>query len=244
MFGWSNSHLHQAEVFPNVVLHSDKKLPGTIKSCGRKRPLEDYELGDALAIDHWKRFEMADRPIYRVQPKVRQRKDEFDSIMTMEDKILTLESIWTPNEKNNVSDGECSNAEVGIVYVYDLGDEWTVHITCEQGKIFYRADVPSNLPVITDAAGAPPIEHASGDVFGEEDAEDKTVSPRLFDASYFQGYCEGTVTSCTRKTELEILTNAETEEKRREYLLRQKEKQERIANGEQEEEDEESDEEY
>ncbi|KIK94743.1 hypothetical protein PAXRUDRAFT_428267 [Paxillus rubicundulus Ve08.2h10] len=90
MFGWSDSHLHQAEVFPNVVLHSDKKLPGFIKSCGRKRPIEDYELGDALAINHWERFERADRPIYRVRPKVRHRGDEFDRIMTMEDKVSHL----------------------------------------------------------------------------------------------------------------------------------------------------------
>lgn len=69
MFGWSDSHLHRAEVFSNVVLFDDgdsEPLVGTIKSCGRKRPLEDYELGDPLAIDDWKRFEPANQPIYRV----------------------------------------------------------------------------------------------------------------------------------------------------------------------------------
>ena len=48
MFGWSDSHLHRSEVFPNVVLFDgdSEALVGTIKSCGRRRPLEDYELGD------------------------------------------------------------------------------------------------------------------------------------------------------------------------------------------------------
>lgn len=121
MFGWSDSHLHHAEVFPNVVLHDDEELIGTIKSCGRKRPLEHYELGDRWAIDHWRRFEPANQPIYRVQPKVTRRKDEFDSVMTMEEKGLTLESIWSHNEANNVSDGQCSNIQIAIVYTYDLG---------------------------------------------------------------------------------------------------------------------------
>lgn len=72
----------------------------------------------------------------------------------------------------------------------------------------------------------------------EDDAEDKNVSPRLFDVSYFQGYCEGKVTSESRKTRLAILTQEEMEAWHREYLKRQKEKQDRIANGEQDEEDE------
>ena len=77
----------------------------------------------------------------------------------------------------------------------------------------------------------------------ERDAEDKTVPSRFFDVSYFQGYCEGRITSESRKTKLEILTQEEVEEQRREYLQRQKEKQDRIANGEQDEDEDENDEE-
>lgn len=65
------------------------------------------------------------------------------------------------------------------------------------------------------------------------------VPPRFFDVSYFQGYCEGKITSESRKTKLEILTLEEAEDQRREYLRRQKERQERIANGEYEEDEEE-----
>lgn len=172
MFGWSDSHLHHAEAFPNAVLHDDEELVGTIKSCGRKRPLEDYELGDRWAIDDWERFEPANKPIYRVQPKVTRRKDRFDQVMTMEEKRVALESIWTQNEANNVSDGQCSNAQIAIIYTYDFGgtyitftislnphhrplsDEWTVHITCEQGNIFHRLDTPNNHPIFKDARGA------------------------------------------------------------------------------------------
>ncbi|KAF8133980.1 hypothetical protein EV363DRAFT_1325176 [Boletus edulis] len=123
MFGWSDSHLHHAEVFPNVVLYDydSEALIGTIKSCGRRRPLEDYEQGDPSAIDHWRRFEPEDKPIYRVQPKVTRIKDPYDRVITMEEKAVTLESVWTQNEANNVSDGECSNAQIGIVYTYDFG---------------------------------------------------------------------------------------------------------------------------
>ena len=123
MFGWSDSHLHRSEVFPNVVLFDgdSEALVGTIKSCGRRRPLEDYELGDPRAIDHWRRFEPENQPIYRVQPKVTRRKDEFDGVMLMEEKSLTLESIWSRNEANNVSDGQCSNSQIAIIYTYDFG---------------------------------------------------------------------------------------------------------------------------
>lgn len=78
----------------------------------------------------------------------------------------------------------------------------------------------------------------------EDDAEEKTVPPRLFDVSYFQGYCEGKITSESRKTRLEILTLEEAEDRRHEYLRRQKGKQDRIARGEQDEDEEYEDEEY
>lgn len=120
MFGWSDSHLHHAEVFPNTVLHDEEGLLGTIKSCGRKRPPEDYELGDYWAMDHWQRFVPADQPIYRVQLKVTSRKDKIDRVMTMEEKGVALESIWTHNEAHNVSDGQCSNAQIAIIYTYDF----------------------------------------------------------------------------------------------------------------------------
>jgi hypothetical protein len=72
------------------------------------------------------------------------------------------------------------------------------------------------------------------------------VPSRFFDVSYFQGYCEGKITSESRKTKLDILTREEAEERRRGYLRRQKEKQDRIANGEQyeDEEYEDSEDEY
>ena len=123
MFGWSDSHLHHAEVFPNVVLFDgdSEALVGTIKSCGRCRPTPDWALGDPRLVDDWRRFQPENQPIYRVQPKVTRRRDPIDDVMIMEEKRLALESIWPHNEANNVSDGECSNAQIGIIYTYDLG---------------------------------------------------------------------------------------------------------------------------
>ncbi|KAH0832177.1 hypothetical protein J3R83DRAFT_13092 [Lanmaoa asiatica] len=241
MFGWSDSHLHHAEVYPNVVLHDEQELLGTIKSCGRKRPLEDYELGDPIAIDDWTRFAPANQPIYRVQPKVTRRKDPFNSVMTMEEKGVTLESIWSHNEAHNMN-GRCTS-------LVDKGISSTIWI------------LPAISPFSNTSEGAPPIEHVQCDIPGviilrsimvtlaltryltqEYDAEDKTVSPRFFDVSYFQGYCKGKITSESRKTRLDILTEEEAEDRRCEYLQRQKEKRERIASGEQDEDEEEEDE--
>ena len=121
----NNSHLHRAEVFSNAALHDEASLMGTIKSCGRKRPLEDDELTDEWVVADWQRFEPADKPIYRIQPKVKDRKDKIDGIMKMEEKGMTLESIWTPKEANNVSDGQCSNAEIAVIYTYDFSGTYT-----------------------------------------------------------------------------------------------------------------------
>ena len=76
----------------------------------------------------------------------------------------------------------------------------------------------------------------------EDDTEDKVVPLRFFDVSYFQGYCEGKITSEACKTKLEILTREEAEEQCRKYLRRQKEKQDRIASGEQDKDEEYEDE--
>ena len=123
MFGWSDSHLHHAEVFPNVVLFDgdSEALVGTIKSCGRRRAMPDWALGDPAVMADWMRFEPETEPIYRVQPRVTRRRDGIDDVMIMEEKGLALESIWSHNEANNVSDGQCSNAQIGIIYTYDLG---------------------------------------------------------------------------------------------------------------------------
>ncbi|KIJ59493.1 hypothetical protein HYDPIDRAFT_118484 [Hydnomerulius pinastri MD-312] len=227
-----------------------------IKSCGRKRPLRDYELQNEHMIEIWERFEKADQPIMKVEPKRRNRSpsydfDDLDGIEMVEEKELSLASIWTPDERNNVSEGECSNAQVGIIYTYDFGGEWNVHITCEEGNIFYTTDVEGNLPIFKEAQGAPPIEHASGHVPGELEGNEKTVSPHLFDPSYFQAYCKGTVTSCARKTELEIITSAEAEErckererKAREARAKRDQEGDGVEEGDEEDEDEDEDEGY
>ena len=107
------------------MLHDEASLMGTIRPCGRKRPLEDDELADEWVVADWQRFEPADKPIYRIQPKVKDRKDKINGIMKMEEKGMTLKSIWTPKEANNVSDGQCSNAEIAVIYTYDFSGTYT-----------------------------------------------------------------------------------------------------------------------
>ncbi|KAH0832175.1 hypothetical protein J3R83DRAFT_13088 [Lanmaoa asiatica] len=121
MFGWSDTHLHHAEVYPNVVLHDEQELLGTIKSCGRKRPLEDYELGDPIADRRLDALCTGKSAYLSRTTQGHSQKGPVNSVMTMEEKGVTLESIWSHNEAHNVSDGQCSNAQIAIVYTYDSG---------------------------------------------------------------------------------------------------------------------------
>lgn len=227
MFGWSNSHLHRAEVVSHVVMHDPNgELAGTMKRWGRKPMLGEYlggeeeDYGDRIS---W-RYERDDNPIYHVD-EYGVRPEGFGEVYakSIKDYKLKLGEIWTKDYKNNASLGESPNDDIGIIYEYDLGDSWTVHISCDAKELFYDSKTPINTPFVVKAQGAPPIEHAPDDFIpGEEDANDKTVSDRIFVPANFELYCEGKLMSCARRTELAIYT-PEEEAERQKRLQRQRE---------------------
>lgn len=130
--------------------------------------------------------------------------------------------IWTRDFTNNASLGESPNDEIGIIYEYDFGDTWTVHISCDPKELFFDSRAPMNVPIIRQAQGAPPIEHAPEFVPGEDDPDDKTVSDRIFVRENFELYCQGKLMSCARRTELAIYT-PEEEAERQKRLQHQRE---------------------
>ncbi|KAG2094297.1 hypothetical protein BD769DRAFT_1519286 [Suillus cothurnatus] len=244
MFGWSNSHLHRAEVVSYVVMHDPNgDLAGTMKRWGRKPMLgeflggEEEDFGDRIS---WK-YERDDNPIYHVdQYGVRPEGFGEYYAKAIKDSHLKLGEIWTKDFRNNASLGESPNDEIGIIYEYDLGDSWTVHISCDAKELFFESRTPINCPIVKQAKGAPPIEHAPDWIPGEEDANDKTVSDRIFVRENFQLYCEGKLMSCARRTELAIYT-PEEEAERQQRLQRQREQRMEVDSDEENYDDDDDD---
>lgn len=225
--------MHRAEVVSYVVMHDPNgDLAGTMKRWGRKPTFgeflagEEERPGDRIS---WK-FERDDNPIYHVDQSGVRSEYGFgmDYAKAVKDSDLTLGEIWTKDFQNNASLGESPNDELGIIYEYDLGDSWTVHISCEADELFFENEIPLNIPIIEQAHGAPPIEHAPEFVYGEDDANDKTVSDRLFDGENFQLYCEGKLMSCARRTELAIYTPEEEGERQKRLQRLQHEREQRM----------------
>jgi hypothetical protein len=126
MFGWSDSHLHRAEVVSYVVMHDPNgEQVGMMKRWGRKPTFfqeylggKEESYGDRIS---WK-FERDDNPLYNVeqcgQPSMNLG---LDYAKTVKDSDLTLGDVWTKDFENNAARGECQNDELGIIYEYDLG---------------------------------------------------------------------------------------------------------------------------
>ncbi|KAG2358340.1 hypothetical protein BDR07DRAFT_1463083 [Suillus spraguei] len=180
---------------------------------------EEEDFGNRIS---WK-FERDDNPIYHVDSYgVRPEGFGEDYAKAIKDSKLKLGEIWTRDFTNNASLGESPNDEIGIIYEYDFGDTWTVHISCDPKELFFDSRVPMNVPVVKQAQGAPPIEHAPEFVPGEDDPDDKTVSDRIFVRENFELYCQGKLMSCARRTELAIYT-PEEEAERQKRLQHQRE---------------------
>ncbi|KAI0720460.1 hypothetical protein C8T65DRAFT_532813, partial [Cerioporus squamosus] len=122
------------------------------------------------------------------------------------DAEVTLGDVWAWRSRNNLSEGRCSNKDIAILFHYDLGGDWEVHITVEpekDGKYMWKVNPPRNAPVITVAKGGAPVEDAHND-YGEIDAKKKKISDLLFAPDVFERYLKGEVGSTARKTELAV----------------------------------------
>ncbi|KZT28858.1 hypothetical protein NEOLEDRAFT_1108405 [Neolentinus lepideus HHB14362 ss-1] len=209
VFGWNNSHLHQAQVYSHVQMYSGNYRKGEIKKCGRRPPMPTSENEDDIM--YWEHFGPRDLPVYKVVKRRREKKtkygfwDEFDPVEVKEDAELTLGEVWNDDETKNVSGGECKNAEIGIKYEYDLGSSWDIHITIDGDRHIIEAERPSNTPVIRKAKGAPPIEDASEqEIIFENDAAYKTVPKEFYDVETFLRYLRGEIRTTAGEEALEI----------------------------------------
>ncbi|KAG5350752.1 hypothetical protein E4T56_gene16378 [Termitomyces sp. T112] len=188
LFGWNNSHPHEFDVYTHEEMYKDKKKIGQMKKYGHTPDYLDwiYESSDPEREKYfWDLTSNNRAAFYHVvmsSGKARKPGWEFDGAgrnyqEKVQDYELTLDMIWNVSKKDNLSNGVCKNTELGIVYEYDLGASWVVHITLDSQEHFFTISPPSNLPVVVKAAGAPPIEDACGDVPGELEAEDKKINP-------------------------------------------------------------------
>jgi len=211
LFGWSNSHLHQANVYTHVQMHTGNHKIGTMERYGCPPTPPDYMVPKGPNYE----FEMrmwnlvhSNEAHYEVVPKGGNRlgaAQAFDCKERVEDQELTLGMVWDSEKERNVSKGKCDNTEIGIIYEYDLCASWMVHITLEHESDFFNITPAMNLPVVVSAKGAPPIEDVLDDVPGEIEANMKTVNTLLFAEDTFSRYCNGEIWTHADKTELAVV---------------------------------------
>ncbi|KAI0720490.1 hypothetical protein C8T65DRAFT_801401 [Cerioporus squamosus] len=228
IFGWSGGHLHQAQVVTHAELYSpDGPRKGEVKKHRSFRIPEEPAYEDRQQWRHWSltyaRHEHD--PVIRVTPAGSRKKptpsnpnDPWEVLFSQlevpmkKDAEVTLGDVWAPKRRNNVGMGDCSNRKIAIVFEYDFGASWEVHVTVEpemNGEYMWKVDTPRNHPVITVAKGGPPVEDSYDDS-GEIDAEMKPVSPLLFTETIFEKFLAGAVYSVAREKELAIVeTDAE-----------------------------------
>ncbi|KAJ6589599.1 hypothetical protein B0H19DRAFT_1303954 [Mycena capillaripes] len=185
MFGWSGDHAHRASVYSHVEMYS-----GNYKAYHMKKIQFFWRLcGQCGAAGRGS----GPVPFAGVEPV-----------------------------RRNASKGACGNKEIGVIYEYDLGGSflfllelvtdtyniagasWEIHITMDRDNDFFTVQPASNLPIIVVGKnkGAPPIEDAHGEVFGELDGRQKDILSIFYDDDVFKRYLNGEVSSIASRTAL------------------------------------------
>ncbi|KAJ7174186.1 hypothetical protein C8R43DRAFT_1102645 [Mycena crocata] len=220
MFGWSGEHTHRARVYSHIEMYSGNYKAGHIKKYGKPEPMPEGYESDELMAQHHELMRRKDIAEYEVVVQGRSTKlrgrnyfgdfvDNADEVV--EDQNLCLSQVWNRKLRRNGSKGACTNKEMGIIYEYDLGASWSVHITMDREEDFFTLPSASNLPimVVGKNKGAPPIEDVRGDVFGEIEGRHKTIAPMFFERDVFEKHLKGEVSSRAGKTALKVkeLTN-------------------------------------
>ncbi|RPD62385.1 hypothetical protein L227DRAFT_498866 [Lentinus tigrinus ALCF2SS1-6] len=244
IFGWSGDHLHEAEVVTNVERYSPNgPRKGEVKKHRSFRvPEAPDRHEDIRAFQEWLLvYSKSERdPAMKVSPNPRKRQhnppldmnDPWDVLFASleypvrKDAEVTLGDVWAWKSRDNLSKGQCSNMDIAILFHYDLGASWDVHITVEpekDGSYMWKANPPRNAPVITVAKGGAPVEDAHSD-YGEVDAKKKKVANELFAPDVFERYLKGEIGSTARKAELAVY-NVEEERARRQARAQERERQ-------------------
>ncbi|KAJ7482999.1 hypothetical protein B0H11DRAFT_2021759 [Mycena galericulata] len=213
MFGWNGQHMHRANVYSHVEMYSGNYKAGHIKKYGKHAPLPDTD--DEQMIQYYELTRRTDIAEYEVVMKGESTRvrgynsfgDFSDNAeVRVEDQDICLSQVWNEKLRRNASKGACSNKEIGVIYEYDLGASWEIHLTMDREDDFFSVQAPSNMPIMVNGKnkGAPPIEDAQGDVFGEIEARHKTVEGMFYDANVFERYLKGEVSSYADKTSLKV----------------------------------------
>ncbi|KAJ7646414.1 hypothetical protein DFH06DRAFT_1424363 [Mycena polygramma] len=200
MFGWHGMHVHKARVYSFVETYaSSGRKAGQIKRYGREALLDDTDI---------MRTEVAEYEVVVKGHGVQWHplEDIDNAEERVEDQDLLVSQVWNPKLRKNASGGGCGNAEMGVIYEYDLGAGWTIHITMDDEEDFFITDHASNLPLMVPRKnkGAPPMEDVPEDVPGEPEAHDKSISPVFFEPDVFARYMNCTVGSRAGKESLEV----------------------------------------
>ncbi|KAJ6611722.1 hypothetical protein B0H10DRAFT_2055442 [Mycena sp. CBHHK59/15] len=212
MFGWHGDHMHRAKVYSHIEMYSGNYKAGHIKRYGKDAQRPDEV--DAAMLMYWEHTHRTDIAEYEVVARGRNtrrvRVHEFDNDedaeQRVEDQELRLSQVWNEKLRKNASMGACTNRQMGVIYEYDMGAAWTVHITMDRETDFFTAETPSNLPIMVPGKnkGAPPIEDPQEDVPGELEGPQKTMSPMFYDTTVFERYLKGEVVSRAARTMLKV----------------------------------------
>ncbi|KAJ7685982.1 hypothetical protein B0H17DRAFT_1137178 [Mycena rosella] len=212
MFGWSGDHAHRALVLSNVEMYSGNYKAGHIKKGGRDAPPPDAD--DEAAMGYYEATHRTDIAEYEVVMRGRRTAQpdwgfgdfDGDAMEQVEEQDLCLSQVWNETLVRNGSKGACGNKEMGVVFEYDFGAGWIVHITMDREEDFASVQPASHLPVMVPGKnkGAPPVEDAGDDTPGELEGRQKAIPTLFFDAGVFARYLKGEVMSCAGKTALEV----------------------------------------
>ncbi|KAJ7722455.1 natural resistance-associated macrophage protein-domain-containing protein [Mycena maculata] len=215
MFGWSGQHAHRATVYSHVETYSGNYKAGHMKRYGKRAPLPVAAADDAAMLHYYELTRRTDIAEYEVVMMGRgtalQGFNYFgdfadDAEQRVEDLDLCLSQVWNQKLRKNASKGACGNKEMGVIYEYDLGASWEIHITMDREDDFFSVQPPSSLPIMIlgKNKGAPPIEDAQDEIFGELEGRQKAISDMFFANKVFERYLKGEVSSRAGRTELEV----------------------------------------
>ncbi|KAJ6585705.1 hypothetical protein B0H19DRAFT_426355 [Mycena capillaripes] len=82
----------------------------------------------------------------------------------------------------------CPNTEIGVIYEYDFGAGWMIHITMDRKELI-SVQPASNVPIMVPgmSTGATPVEDHE-EVPGEREARYKSIAPMFFEPDIFTRY--------------------------------------------------------
>ncbi|KAF5381582.1 hypothetical protein D9615_005403 [Tricholomella constricta] len=228
-FGWKG-RAHNFRVYSHVTMYtaSNRAKAGQMKRFGCAPPVPDSWLtghNDKMQRDMWKVINQnaswwevvpgGQRDRQSLEEQIGIGGKDFNYRERKEDGDVTLGMVWN-REGGNLTEGECADREIAIAYAAS----WDVHITLESDNAHRTVNSPSNLPILVQAKGAPPVEDAFLEAQEEVNPKCKTLHNLFYQLSTFERYCTGELGTANRPTKLEIF-NAEAERRRIEDCNRQ-----------------------